>query len=371
MRFQDPGASGARFALSGSIKKVQSVSEPGNKLGGGARPAHTLRYRPDSPASRPRSPDERSRPLAAPSAGLPHRDDLREKLLQILTPVEPGKPSGPLTEDDFASLSTAQFDARANALIRICRGGTAGAARMVQNVVVVFWMLGQTLTGATGSSFKRLFYRFIPTLIQVAYRDFSDDEDSRAEGARALDRLQQVLVEVSSARLTPLECRHMLSSLEQLEVFIATGDYAIANSVVGVQLRRFMERNRLRRALYHLMQAEAEIDRYVRERLGRSQLSIRLPQDVPHLSDYAPLRIFHEPRRGRSQRFMELQLPNVERPADVVVRMIGTGSRGPFDKRLDPLCAVDLLVPDDSYRLGLVYDPPELRRGGTLVDSPA
>lgn len=322
------------------------------------RRADTLPFRPAVDASNPPpDADSRTRPIAAVRDSGPDRA-LHGMLLDVLTPTGAGARPAPLTEDAFARLSISRFDARANALIRVCRGGPAGAARAVQNVVALFWMLGQTLSGETADSIKRLFFRFIPTLIQVAYRDFSDNPVCRADGVQALDKLQQMLVEISSTQLTPSESARALSSIDQMAVFIATGDYPVANSVVGSQLARFMERSRLRRALYHLMQAEAEIDRYIRERLGRGRANIQLPQDVPLLSDYAPLRIFQEPRGGQPRQLMELQLPNIERPDDVVVRMVGAENRVPIDQRLDALGALELLVPDDSYELGLVYDPP-------------
>jgi len=322
------------------------------------RATHTLRLAPDpAPGVRAAADDARTRPVVAVTDEALRRS-LHEILRAVLTPTEGGFRGHPLTEDAFAQLPVPALDARANALISACRRGRSPAARAVENVVVLFWMLAQTLTDRTGTAIRRLFFRFIPTLINLAYRDFSDDPVRRADGAQALDRLQQVLVEVSTACLTPSESARVLSAVDQLAVFIEMGDYAIANQVVGVQLERFLARNSLRRALYHLMRAESEIDRYIRGRLGRGEARIRLPEDVPLLGDYAPLRIFDEPRRGRSQRLMELQLPNIPRPEDVVVRLVGAGARTPFDRRLDNLGALELIVPDDSYELGLVYDPP-------------
>jgi len=315
-----------------------------------------LRYVPGrTPAQRAAEREARTRPVPAVTEADLQRS-LHRLLIGVLTPDVAG--ARRLSADDFAALQGPALDARADALIRVCRQGRSTAARAAENVVVLLWMLAQTLTGPIATSVRRLFFRFIPTLIHLAHRGFSDDPVRREDGFRALEKLQQVLVEISAATLTPSESAQVLSSVDQLAMFIEAGDYTVANHIVGAQLERFLERNALKRALYHLMQAEAEIERYIRDRLGRGEARIRLPHDVPLLGDYAPLRIFDEPRGGRVQRLLEVQLPNIQRPEDVVVRLMGAEVRTPFDRRLDALGALELMVPDDSYQLGLVYDPP-------------
>jgi hypothetical protein len=269
--------------------------------------------------------------------------------------------SGELSEDEFAGLSSQQLSERTTAFVEMCRaGGASGASRAVENFVVFFQALIPTLGVDGATEITRVFYKLAPTLLHIAYNDFSSNADKRGEGQKALRNLERVLIEISAIRLAPLESTLIFRSIDQLTSFIGVAEYTMANDVISSQLLSIIERNKLQRALFRLMEAEVAVQRFVRDRLGYSTPRLRLPDDIPSLGNYAPIRIFNETAAdGMTREFIEVQLPDLPVLSDVVINLVGEETGGHFELRLDALGSAELDVPPDTYQLGLVYDPSD------------
>ena len=282
-----------------------------------------------------------------------------EGLQEFLTPPEGSGLPSPLDEHAFVGLSGDQLGERINVLVEVCRqGGTGVAARAVENTVVFFQALVPTLSPQGAESIGRVFFRLVPTLIHIAYNDFSPDPGKREEGRAALRNLERVLIEISSIRLAPTESELIFRSIDQMTSFIGVAEYTMANDVISSQLLSIIERNRMQRALFRLMEAEVAIQRFLKDKLSHPTPRIRIPEDIPHLGDYAPIRVFSEEGPdGATRQFLEIQVPDMPDLTDVVIKMVGEQSGAHHDLRLDALGSAELLLPDDTWALGLMYEP--------------
>jgi hypothetical protein len=278
-----------------------------------------------------------------------------QKLSEFLSP--PGQAA--LTEDGFIQLPSSRLTERTNALLDTCRQGTRGeAALAVESFVVFFQALEPTLSEDASRQIRRVFFRLVPTLIHIAYNGFSDDADQQREGLKALRNLERILIEISSVRLTPNEAELVFRSIDHLSDFIAVAEYTMANDIISSQLISIIERNRLTRALFRLMEVEVAIQRYLKDKMGYSTPQFTLPRDVEVLSAYGPIRILDEQGPdGSSRRFLQVHLPDIPILRDVVLHLEPADGGEARELRLDALGSVELAVPDGTYTLGLVYNP--------------
>jgi len=282
-----------------------------------------------------------------------------ERLQEFLQPPAGSGLPASLDEDAFVGLGSDQLGERIGVLVEVCReAGTGTAARAVENTVVFVQALVPTLASEGAEAIKRVFFRLVPTLIHIAFNDFSPDPGKREEGRAALHNLERILIEISSIRLAPAESELIFRSIDQMMSFIGVAEYAMANDVISSQLLSIIERNRLQRALFRLMEAEVAIQLFLKEKLGHTTPQLRIPDDIPHLDEYAPIRVFSEEGSdGATRQFLEIQVPNMPDLTDVVIKMVGEQSGAHHDLRLDALGSAELLLPDDTWALGLVYDP--------------
>lgn len=298
----------------------------------------------------------------SPQAGPQHvPSTLPEKLSAFLAPPPDLPQEGPLTEEGFAGLPTSRLAERTNTLIELCRqGGKSGAVQAVENFVVFFQALVPTLSQEGSRQIKRLFFRLVPTLIHIAYNDFSASDEGRAEGLAALRNLETILIEISSVRLAPTESELVFRSIDQMASLIGVGEYAMADQIISSHLLSIIARNKLTRALYRIMEVEVSIQKYLNEKLGYRTPQFRIPEDIAVLSEYGPLQIFlEEAPDGARRRFLQVHLPEIPIVRDVVLHLVSEDAQQGEDLRLDGLGTVELTVPDGAYRLGLVYQPKD------------
>jgi len=288
--------------------------------------------------------------LEAPPAALRAEAELRA----FLAPV-PGSGAA-LTEDAFVALPDGVLTQRTDALLDSARRSTQrDAAQAVDSFVVFFQALLPGLSVEGEEPARRLFFRLAPTLLHLCHVGFSGPPE---EGLEALRRLETILIEVSSIKLSPTESGLVARSIDQLASFIAAGEYALANDVVSSQLLAILEKNRVARMLFRLMHVEANVQLYLRQRLGHRTPQIRVPQDFAALATYGPLRVLEEPRAGGGSRcLIQVQLPDVAAPRHVVLHLSPLGGGPEHDLRLDLLGCAELAVPNGTYGLGLVYSP--------------
>jgi hypothetical protein len=208
---------------------------------------------------------------------------------------------------------------------------------------------------------KATFYRLVPTLLQMAWEDAAEGSVVRSETKEVLGLIETILLEIASVRLAPVESGQLFRNLDQLATLIAAGEWTLARDVVAVPLLAILRRNRGKRSLYRLMEGEMALQSYLRERLGREGPHIRVPDDVPKLSEFGPLRVFvEESVEGRQQVFLQVQLPDVPVLSDIVVHLLGeTGND--FRLRLDGLGSIPLDVPAGLYEIALLYEPESSR----------
>jgi hypothetical protein len=184
------------------------------------------------------------------------------------------------------------------------------------------------------------------------------DSGRRAEGGEALRLLETILLEIASVRLAPAESEILFKSLDQLAALIGAGEYALARDLVALPLLGILRKNRVKRSLFRLMEVEVDIQRYVQERLGHESPQVRVPEDLPALADYGPVRVFEEKdASGRSASYIQVQLPDIPILSDIVVRFSRESDEGPRDVRLDALGSGRLDLPPGLYRFGLLYAP--------------
>lgn len=278
----------------------------------------------------------------------------------FLKAPEPVPQSHPLTEDEFVELPRALLSDRTNTLLEISRQASSGAGRAVESFIVFFQTLIPTLSPQGDSLVRRAFFRIVPTLVHIAYNDFGDDAGKRDEGRAALQSLEHVLIEISSVKLAPMESELVFKSIDQLAGFIGAGEYAVANDVISSQLLSLIQRNKLARGLYRVMEVEVSVQRYLKERLGRTTPRIVLPEDVENLSEYGPLRVFIESSELLGEkRLLEVQVPGIADPKDIVLFLVNDKSGESVRLRLDALGSAVLDVEDGRYSLGLIYEPPD------------
>jgi hypothetical protein len=247
-------------------------------------------------------------------------------------------------------------------LLEICRrGDSAAGVRAAENFIVFFQTLAPTLAEGQAGQLSRFFFRLVPTLVQIAFHDFGDDQAAAGEARSALTNVETTLIEIADVHLTPAEAGLVYVSLDHLAGMIAAGEYAAA-SRVSAQLLDIISRNKLTRALYRLMEAEVGLQRFLRARLGYVTPQINLPGDEPALADFGPLRVLIEDVAGQRQRLIQVHVPGLEKLSDVVLHLAPvTGGEG-HALRLDALGASALDVPDGLYQLGLAYEPPPRAR---------
>jgi hypothetical protein len=266
-----------------------------------------------------------------------------------------------LSLDELASLPVPQLLQRTDRLLELCRGGPSrSAVQAVENFVVFFQALVPTLKEEGADQVRRVFARLVPTLIQIAYNDFGSGEEDVAEGRAALGNLETILIDIAGVRLAPQESELVYRSIDQVASFMAVGEYAMASRVVSAQLLDLIERNKLTRALYRLMEAEVAVQRYIKERLGYTTPQFVLPDDLQKLSEYGPIQVLEETSlEGAPQRLLQVQVPGIPRLTDVVVHLVAAEGGAQFDLRMDALGMAPLALPGGRYALGLAYEPLE------------
>ncbi len=270
-----------------------------------------------------------------------------------------GPGDAPLDEESFVALPPAAFAERTNLLIEICREAKgSGAAQAVEAFVVFVQTLVPALSAEGAALIKRFFFRLAPTLLHVAWNDFGATEGQRADGRLALREMEKVLIEISDVKLAPSESDLVFRSIDQMAGFIVVGDYAMASGIISTQLLSIIQRNKIARALYRLMEVEVSVQNYLKDKLGYSTPRLRVPGDLPHLGDYGPLRCLREQMLGDESWIIQVHIPGLTRLRDVVLRLIPQDSATTFhDLRLDALGGAVLEVPDGTYHIGLIYEP--------------
>lgn len=271
----------------------------------------------------------------------------------------------PLDEETFVALPATGFAERTNLLIEICREARgSGAAQAVEAFVVFVQTLVPALSAEGAGLIKRFFFRLAPTLLHVAWNDFGSSDSQRADGRMALREMEKVLIEISDVKLAPSESDLVFRSIDQMAGFIVVGDYSMAAGIISTQLLSIIQRNKIARALYRLMEVEVSVQNYLKEKLGYSTPRLRVPGDLPHLGEYGPLRCLREQMLGDESWIIQVHIPGLTRLRDVVLRLIPQESSTTlFDLRLDALGGAVLDVPDGTYHIGLIYEP-EGRPGG-------
>jgi hypothetical protein len=285
----------------------------------------------------------------------------RETLAAFLAPVSAGEP--PLNERVFLELPASALAQRCNGLIESGRASPRHeAAQAVESFVVFFQALVPTLAPESSREVKATFFRLVPTLVQMAWEDLGDEIDRRRDSRASLGLLETILLEVSSVRLAPVESGMLFKSLDQLATLIAAGEYTLARDVVAVPLLGILRKNRVARSLFRLMEVEVALQVYIKERLGHATPRIRIPDDVPALSDFGPLRVFDEEGPdGVRRTYLQVQLPDIPILSDIVVHL--SPQDGGLDRRLrlDGLGSVPFDVPPGLYEIGLLFEPDPSR----------
>ena len=134
----------------------------------------------------------------------------------------------------------------------------------------------------------------------------------------------------------------------------------MANELVSTRLLALIRKNKVTRALFRLMEVEANVQRYLNERLGHATPQIRVPEDLAALEEYGPVRVLHEETPGGGVRtLLQFQLPELPLLRDFVLTLVGDEAGGSHEGRLDNLGCVALEVPPGMYRMGLVYQPED------------
>lgn len=296
--------------------------------------------------------------LAAVGKGAPTPGESRHLNETFDQFLRSGSGEAPLDEEGFVALSGTALHDRVDALIEIARGGAGRAAvEAAENFIVFFQALVPTLSVEGAADIKRSFFRLIPTLLHIAYNDFADDEGERAQGRAALHNLETILIEISNVRLAPTERELVFKNIDQMADFIAVGEYRMANELISSQLLEIIRGNKLTRALFRLMEVEANVQVYLKEKVGYLTPQIRVPDDVERLSDYGPVRVLEEEHQGERKLFLQVHIPEIPLLRDIVLRLVNQADGATFDLRLDSLGSTELVVPPGSYSLGLVYQP--------------
>jgi hypothetical protein len=284
-------------------------------------------------------------------------DAYRETLAAFHAPVAAGEP--PMAERAFLELSTARLAERCNVLLDAARRSPRReAAQAVESFIVFFQALVPTLAPESSREVKATFFRLVPSLVLMAFEEVGDAAERRRESHASLALLELILLEVSSVRLAPAESGLLFKSLDQLATLIAAGEHVLARDVVGQPLLQLLRKNRVARALFRLMEVEVALQVYLKERLGYPTPRIRIPDDVPALADFGPLRVFDEEGLDGVRRpYLQVQLPDLPILSDIVVQLSPDQGGAPRRLRLDGLGSVPLDLPPGLYELGLLYEP--------------
>lgn len=287
--------------------------------------------------------------LQPPSVALSAHLDM-----QAFLAPSPGR-AAPLSEDDFVALAPDALTERTDALLHIARRSSDhAAAAAVDSFVVFFQTLLPGLTPEGAEQVRRLFFRLVSTLLHLCHAGFGGKHE---EGQRALSQLETILIEVSGVRLTPAESDLVARALEPLAGFVAAGEYALASDVVSSQLLAILAKNRVTGNLYRLMQVEATVQLYLKQKLGHPTPQLRVPEDFPALAAYGPIRVIDESEPDEPRHLIQVQLPDIPMPRHVVLHLVPRGGGEPHDLRFDLLGCAVLALPPGHYDFGLLYRP--------------
>jgi hypothetical protein len=293
--------------------------------------------------------------LAVPPS--PSGTDLQQELDSFLAPV-PGT-TAPLDEAAFVALPPAELATRTNALVETCRRSPRReAVETVENFIVFFQALVPTLSAEGSWEIKRAFFRLAPVLLHIAFHDFAGRDDDRAEGRAALRNLESILLEISSIQLAPTESELVFRSIDQLAALVDVGQYAMANELISTRLLALIQKNKVTRALYRIMEVEVSVQVYLKDKLGYTTPQIRIPDDYAALEEYGPVRVLRETTLGgEAKTFLQIHLPNLPSLRDVVVSLVREDGLIGYELRLDNLGSVEIDLAPATYRIGLVYQP--------------
>jgi len=288
-------------------------------------------------------------PLALPGS-------LTDKLAEFLAGEAPGE--APLDEETFVALPDSALVERITRLVEICRASRrGGAVQAVENFIIFFQALVPTVAEEGARQIKRFFFRLAPTLIHIAYNDFADEAEQRAEGLAALRNLETILIEIANVRLAPTESQLVFRNIDQMAAFISVGEYTMSNEVISTQLLMIIRGNKMTRALFRLMEVEVSIQVFLKERFGYLTPQLRIPEDIEALREYGPIRILEEELLGERKMFLQIQIPEIPFLRDIVLHVVAPDGKTTFDLRLDALGSTELNLPPGAYSLGLVYQP--------------
>jgi hypothetical protein len=287
----------------------------------------------------------------------------RETLAAFLAPLAPGGPA--IGEAAFLALAPSVLAERCNGLVdAMRRSPRREAARAVESFVVFFQALVPTLAPEACREVKATFFRLAPTLLQMAWEGGGDGPDGGRDDAGALRLLETILLEVASVRLAPAESELLFKSLDQLATLIAAGEHVLARDVVASPLLAILRKNRVARSLFRLMEVEVALQEYLKGRLGHASPRIRVPGDLPALSDFGPLRVFDEEGPDGTRRaYLQVQLPDIPHLSDIVVHLSDREGGRDHRLRLDGLGSVPFELPSGVYDIGLLYEPEAASRG--------
>jgi hypothetical protein len=288
---------------------------------------------------------------AAPLAPL--LDDLHTRLDEILR-----FQGRPLDEPGFAGLPPEAALERTDALLEACRqGGRRGALDAVEGFIVFFQALVPTLQGKATAEMQRLFFHLVPVLLHIAWHGFAEREEDSHEGRKALKGLESVLTEIAGVRLQPSESELVLGSIDQVARLLGSGEYGMAEELVSSRLLSLIQKNKMARALYRIMEGEVAIQVYLKEKLGHATPQIRIPEDFEPLSEYGPLQVLREEGPSGPKTYLQLQIPDMPRLRDVLVTLMREDGMIGYELRLDALGSVELELTRGTWRIGLTYEP--------------
>jgi hypothetical protein len=182
-----------------------------------------------------------------------------------------------------------------------------------------------------------------------------------AQSHTSLALLETILLEVSSVRLAPVESGMLFKSLDQLATLIAAGEHALARDVIAEPLLTILRKNRVARTLFRLIKVEITLQIYLKKRLSYATPRVRIPDDVPTLADFGPLRVFDDEGRTACGSHLQVQLPDLPILSDIVVHLSAADGSGGRNLRLDGLGSVPLDLPPGLYEIGLLYEPEPSR----------
>jgi len=293
--------------------------------------------------------------VSGAAAGAQGASGYRATVAAFLAPLAPGPP---IDEPAFLELSPAVLAERCNGLIAAGRRSPRrDAALAVESFVVFFQALVPTLSPEAAREVKATFFRLVPTLLQMAWLDLGNGS-RREDGGEALRLLETILLEISSVRLAPAESEMVFRSLDQLATLMAAGEHALARDVVAAPLLEILRKNHVARSLYRIMEVEVALQRYLKEKLRHATPRIRIPEDLPALTDFRPLHVFDEEGLDGSPRsYLQVQLPDIPVLSEVVVHLSPEDGSADRRLRLDGLGSVPLDLPPGVYAIGLLYEP--------------